>query len=188
MPEPANRNTDPVLAELEGRVAELTRRAADHLGVRLPAFEVRADLHGLAAGRAVVRGTRRTLDVTIRFNARVHDDPRLLENALAEIAPHEVAHGAIGVWARHRRRRVRPHGPEWLDLCRALGGSGRTTHTLPLERARRHREYEYRLEDGRCIWLGPVQHRRLQEERARYFHRRLAVIPGAHTGRWRYRK
>lgn len=170
------------------RVDELWARAADRLGCRLPECRVRVDLEGLAAGRCLVGYSGGAPAVVLRFNAKALTEAWLLEDTLAETVPHEVAHGAIGIWARQQRRRVRPHGPEWLDLCRALGGSGRTTHALPLRRARRHREYEYRLDDGRCIWLGPVQHRRLQGGRARYFHRRLAVVPKAHTGRWRYRQ
>lgn len=182
---------DPSFAAVEAirqRVDQLWARAADRLGCRLPECRVRVDLEGLAAGRCLFTRGRGIPAVTLRFNARSLTEPWLLDDTLAETVPHEVAHGAIGVWAQQQRRRVRPHGPEWLALCRALGGSGRTTHELPLKRARRHREYEYRLDDGRCIWLGPVQHRRLQEGRARYFHRRLAVAPKAHTGRWRLRE
>ncbi len=170
------------------RVDQLWARAADWLGCRLPECRVRVDLVGLAAGRCLVGQSRGAPAVILRFNTRSLTESWLLDDTLSETVPHEVAHGAIGVWAMQQRRRVRPHGPEWLELCRALGGSGRTTHELPLKRARRHREYEYRLGDGPCIWLGPVQHRRLQEGRARYFHRRLAVDANAHTGRWRFRE
>lgn len=187
MPEPLRVNKN-ALDSLAHQVAILAAGAGDHLAIRLPAFRVRADLRGLAAGRCLIRHQRGVTEVTIRFNARVLDEAWLLADALAETAPHEVAHAAIGVWARERGRRVRPHGTEWQALCRALGGSGRTTHDLPLQRARRHREYEYRLDGGDSIWLGSVRHRRLQEGRARYFHRRHPVVPGAHTGQWRYRE
>lgn len=187
MPEPSPVN-DTALECLERRVALLATRAGERLGIRLPAFRVRADLHGLAAGRCRIRHRRGVTEVTIRFNARVLDEDWLLADALDETAPHEVAHAAIGVWAGERGRRPRPHGPEWRDLCRALGGSGRTTHDLVLQRARRHREYEYRLDGGDSVWLGSTRHRRLQEGRARYFHRRRPVVPGAHTGQWRYRE
>lgn len=170
------------------RVDQLWARAADWLGCRLPECRVRVDLEGLAAGRCLFTRGRGIPAVTLRFNAGSLTQSWLLDDTLTETVPHEVAHGAIGVWAGQQRRRVRPHGPEWLELCRALGGSGCTTHQLPLKRARRHREYEYRLADGRCIWLGTVQHRRLQEGRARYFHGRLAVVPKAHTGRSRFRE
>lgn len=187
MPEQSPVN-DTALDNLEHRVAMLALRAGDRLGVRLPAFRVRTDLRGLAAGRCLIRRHRGVVQVTVRFNARVQGEAWLLADALAETAPHEVAHGAIAAWALQQGRRVRPHGPEWLALCRYLGGSGRTTHDLPLPRARRHREYEYRLDGGDSIWLGMVRHRRLQEGRARYFHRRRALAPHAHTGRWRYRE
>lgn len=184
----AGEKTSAAVGAIRQRVDQLWARAADRLGCRLPECRVRVDLKGLAAGRCLFTRGGGATTVTLRFNARSLTEPWLLDDTLAETVPHEVAHGAIGVWAGLRRRRVRPHGPEWLELCRALGGSGRTTHELPLNRARRHREYEYRLTDGRCIWLGPVQHRRLQEGRARYFHGRLAVVPNARTGRWQYRE
>lgn len=178
---------DQTLENLKRRVADLARHAGAILGIPLPPFEVRADLRGVAAGKCHVHLRPRPPRVSIRFNVRVLEDRELLDNALAETAPHEVAHGAIGVWAYKCRRRVRPHGKEWLALCQALGGSGATTHRLPLKRARRHREYEYRLADGALVWLGAVRHRRLQAGRARYFYRRQPVPVAGFTGRERYR-
>lgn len=174
------------LDQLEQRVRRLAARAAAELAVSLPVPVVRADLRGLAAGRChlSVHGDRAR--VVIRFHERVLQEEWLLRLALSETAPHEVAHAAIGVWSLGRRKRVRPHGPEWRALCRALGGSGRTTHSLPLRRVRRRREYEYRLDGDRVIWLGAVRHGRLQSGRARYFHRDCPVEPGHHTGRARW--
>lgn len=170
------------------RVDQLWARAADRLGCRLPECRVRVDLEGLAAGRCLFARGRGVPAVTLRFNARSLEESWLLDDTLAETVPHEVAHGAIGVWAEQQRRRVRPHGPEWLDLCRALGGSGRTTHELPLKRARRHREYEYRLADGDAVWLGSLRHRRLQNGQALYYWRQQPVLAGDFTGRARLKQ
>lgn len=187
MLEPSRFN-DTVLEYLERRVAMLATRAGERLGIRLPAFRVRADLRGLAAGRCQLRRQRGVIEVTIRFNARVLDETWLLDDALAETAPHEVAHGAIAVWAQHEGRLVQPHGPEWLALCRALGGSGRTTHKLHLKRARRHWEYEYRLAGGQAVWLGTLRHRRLQSGQALYYWRQQPVLAGDFTGRARLKQ
>ncbi len=173
---------------LQRRVDELAREAARHLGLALPPITVRVDLRGLAAGRCHVHGPGPRPALEVRFNERILGDAGLFRDAWRETAPHEVAHAAVSAWARAARRRVRPHGPEWLALCRALGGSGATTHRLPLERARRHREFEYELDDGDRIWLGGVRHGRLQRGRARYFHRRRPVLASQFTGRQRLRR
>lgn len=177
---------DAIAERLQQRVDTLAREASRYLGHPLPAMTVRLDLRGLAAGRCHVRG--RQPDIVIRFNCRVMTDDDLFHDAWQETAPHEVAHAAVSAWALSNGRRVRPHGPEWLQLCRALGGSGDTTHRLPLQRARRHREFEYQLTDGERVWLGSVRHGRLQRGRARYYHRRRPVLASQFTGRQRLRR
>lgn len=176
--------TDPVTALAE-RVAALRLRAARHLSIPLPRFRIAFDLQGLAAGHCVIRPARGGPGVLIRFNARLLSDPALFRHAVAEVAPHEVAHGAVACLGRHGGRRLRAHGPEWRALCRLLGGSGDTTHRLPLPRARRQRQFEYRLPGGELVWLGAVRHRRLQEGRAHYWLRRQPIRARAHTGRAR---
>lgn len=172
---------------LDSRVRSLRARAVTALGLVLPEIEVRTDLRGMAAGRCHITRAGRALEIKIRFNVLVLEEAWLLEDAWRETAPHEVAHAAIAAQAFRNGRRVRPHGPEWRALCLALGGSGRTTHALPLRRARRHREFEYRLPEGEHVWLGAVRHKRLQSGKARYYHRRRRIHPGAFTGRMRTR-
>lgn len=173
---------------LDDRVRSLRVRAERELDLALPVIGVRTDLRGLAAGRCHIRRAGRTLAIEIRFNVLTLQEAWLLEDTWRETAPHEVAHAAIAVWALRIGRRVRPHGREWRSLCLALGGSGRTTHALPLERARRHREFEYRLADGEHAWLGAVRHKRLQSGNVGYFHRGRPIRPDAFTGRTRERR
>lgn len=176
--------TDPATALVE-RVTALRLHAAHLLSLPLPPFRVAFDLQGLAAGRCVIRPARGGPGVLIRFNARLLSDPALFRHALAEVAPHEVAHGAVACLGPHGGRPPRAHGPEWRALCGLLGGSGETTHRLPLPRARRQRQFEYRLPGGELVWLGAVRHRRLQEGRAQYWLRRQPIRARAHTGRAR---
>lgn len=185
MPRTSKPQADHSLHALHRRVEDLRRVAARHLGLALPVFRVAADLHGRAAGHCRVCRGRVSLDVLIRFNRQVVEDERLRAHALSEIAPHEVAHAAMAWLAWKTGARLRSHGPEWRSLCVALGGSGDTTHDLPLPRARRHREYEYRLVDGTRVWLGGVRHRRLQSGHTRYAHRGAPIPRDAHTGRVR---
>lgn len=173
---------------LERRVQSLSAQAESELGLSLPRIGVRTDLRGLAAGRCRIRRGGRGIRVEVRFNVRTLEDAWLLEDAWRETAPHEVAHAAIAVWAWLKGRRVQPHGREWRTLCLALGGSARTTHALPLQRARRRREFEYLMDDGERVWLGPTRHKRLQSGRASYRFRGRPVRSSAHTGRSRTRR
>jgi predicted SprT family Zn-dependent metalloprotease len=55
---------------------------------------------------------------------------------------HELAH--LVAYERAGRRRIEPHGAEWMQACAELGISGeRATHKLPLERRRIERKYAY---------------------------------------------
>jgi SprT protein len=70
-------------------------------------------------------------------------NPRLQDFSAGEVdrtLRHELAH--LLAHARHRRRRIAPHGGEWQQACRDLGlHDEKRCHELPLPRrtvARRH--------------------------------------------------
>jgi len=55
---------------------------------------------------------------------------------------HELAH--LLAYERAGRRRIAPHGVEWMLACGQLGISGESAcHKLPLERRRMERRYAY---------------------------------------------
>jgi predicted SprT family Zn-dependent metalloprotease len=56
---------------------------------------------------------------------------------------HELAH--LVAHARHGRRRIRAHGPEWRQACADLGIPGETaTHALPIPRRQVAKPFAYR--------------------------------------------
>jgi len=119
------------------------------------------NLRGLAAGQ--VRMDRHTAQGEIRLNPQLwtlNDGGEALFDTIA----HEMAHWVI----MQARVRERSHGPAWQRVARALGCDGKRCHQLPLRRARRCREYCYRISEGRDIWLGPGIHRAVQTQRRRY--------------------
>lgn len=55
---------------------------------------------------------------------------------------HELAH--LVAYERAGRRRIAPHGQEWMVACTQLGIPGeRACHSLPLQRRRVERKYAY---------------------------------------------
>lgn len=55
---------------------------------------------------------------------------------------HELAH--LIAYARAGRRRIAPHGGEWMRACAELGIPGeRACHTLPIERRKHERKHAY---------------------------------------------
>lgn len=81
---------------------------------------------------------RTTAGVARMDRALILLNPRLLAfpGELARTFLHEMAH--LVAHARHPRRRIRAHGPEWKQACRDLGVAGeKRCHTLPLAPARK---------------------------------------------------
>lgn len=130
-----------------------------------PALPVRFDLRGRAAGMyRVQRGARQ-----IRYNPHIF--AKYFSESLAETVPHEVAHYVTDVL--HGLRNVRPHGPEWRSIARALGATARATGNYDLTGIplRRQREFDYRCACTRHA-LGARRHSRAQRGEATYVCRR----------------
>jgi predicted SprT family Zn-dependent metalloprotease len=78
--------------------------------------------------------------------ARIELNPAIRpfgEEEIRRTLLHELAH--LVAHARHPRRRLAPHGPEWRRACAELGIPGEPArHELPLARRRHRRRYLYR--------------------------------------------
>lgn len=147
-------------AQAEDLQGEACRRVREYvgiargLGIALPEVEVVFDLKGMAAGQARLHDGVRP---------RIRLNPVLLaengEEFLTHTIPHEVAH--LAVFYHYRRRRVRPHGPEWQQLMRRFGAEPRATHTFDVSnsRTRRLRTYRYAC-TCREVELTSIRHNR----------------------------
>lgn len=86
---------------------------------------------------------RTTAGVAIAARSEVWLNPELRSISDDEVEKtllHELAH----LLAQHRngRRRLAPHGPEWMEACRDLGIPGESrTHQLPFTARRMRRNY-----------------------------------------------
>lgn len=141
-------------------IAERLYRSIGAAGRLTPPVIVNT-LRGLAAGQ--VRLNRRTGLGEIRLNPQLWalDDGG---EALLDTLAHEMAHWVVmqaGV-------RERSHGATWQRVARSLGCDGQRCHQLPLKRARRCREYCYRVGPDRELWVGPGVHRAIQTRRRHY--------------------
>lgn len=143
------------------RAEEIFQRA-------FPAIPVRFDLRGRAAGMyRVQRGTRQ-----IRYNPHIF--AKYFADSLAETVPHEVAHYVTDVL--HGLRKVRPHGPEWRAIARALGATPRATGRYDLTGIplRRQTLFDYRCACAQHR-LGARRHGRVQGGEADYVCRRCGA-------------
>lgn len=83
-------------------------------------------------------GLARPAQSLILLNPRLREFPGEIDRTLK----HELAH--LVAAARHPRRRLAPHGPEWRRACADLGIPGESRcHTLPLPRRKVHRPHVY---------------------------------------------
>lgn len=134
-----------------------------------PAVPVRFDLRGRAAGMyRVQRGARQ-----IRYNPHIF--AKFFTDSLTETVPHEVAHYVTDVL--HGLRNVRPHGPEWRAVARALGASPRATGRYDLSGIplRKQTLFDYRCACDRHR-LGARRHGRVQRGEAGYVCRRCGTL------------
>lgn len=156
-------NDDEVLAaSLRVAVDHCLARAMARYG--LPAewrarLTISCDLRGRAAGKVeVVRQRRQLQSARLRLNLEA---ARLdWRQMVDETIPHEVAH--LVVMSLPRQFDQQPHGRDWQQVCRELGGQGAVRHQLPLTRARQPRLWHYRDSHGVGHQLTSVRHHRLQ--------------------------
>jgi len=160
MQEPSSDSVQP--QQLLGRLKDLARQRTRGLlaqarrmtGHTLPEPELRFDLRGRSAGQMRIDAAGRA---TIRYN------PALLlrhgDDFLARTIPHEVAHYLAFV---HHGRGIRPHGPEWQQMVRALGGEPERCHSYDVAGldARKTRRFPYHCRCG-DHQLSSVRHNRV---------------------------
>lgn len=108
------------------------------LRFELPRLAERVTLHWHARLRTTA-GLARLDCAVILINPRLLAFPEELTRTFLHELAHLVAH------ARHPRRLIDPHGPEWRQACRDLGlADEKRCHTLPLATPRRvERKYTY---------------------------------------------
>ncbi len=102
--------------EATARVVELARTLYQR---NFPMPTVAFDLRGRTAGQAFLQKNM------LRYNAVLLMEN--LEDFLAEIVPHEVAHL---VAHQYYGARISAHGPEWKSVMRKLGVEPNRTHSL----------------------------------------------------------
>jgi SprT protein len=140
-------------------------RAGVLFGYGFAEIPVTFDLRGRAAGMYRVRGGQRE----IRYNPHIF--ARYFHDNLENTVPHEVAHYIVDIL--HGLRRVRPHGPEWRAVMRALDAVPAATCRYDLEGipVRRQQRFSYQCA---CTThsLTTVRHKRIQCGRVHYSCRR----------------
>lgn len=149
----------------------MRRRQYENVRVlqELKTLQPQWSLRGLKAGQVRIRSDDGPPEILL--------NPGLWRFGLDEVREtlaHELAHVLVWYLAQAgdgRARRASVHGALWRSIAEELGCSGRTTHDLPLKKARRARWHEYALDETLRIWIGPVRHRRIQSGRYRYTHR-----------------
>lgn len=106
--------------------------------LELPTLATRLTIHWHARLRTTA-GLARLDCAVILLNPRLLAFPEELTRTFLHELAHLVAH------ARHPRRLLNPHGPEWQQACRDLGLAGeKRCHTLPLAAPRKvARKYFY---------------------------------------------
>lgn len=132
----ANGTCAPHPAEILRRLGQDAREQA--LRLELPVLAQRVTLRWHARLRTTA-GLARLDCSLILLNPRLLSFPGELSRTLLHELAHLVAH------ARHPRRLLHPHGPEWRQACRDLGlVEEKRCHTLPLAAPRRvSRRYVY---------------------------------------------
>ena|SRR5919106_962075 len=133
--EPAGRMPAGLTAETAG-LLRLARHLLRALGADRIAIELRVEWNArlkTCAGRADCRSR------LISLNPQLVHHPSEIERTLR----HELAH--VLAQFRAGRRRILPHGIEWLQACRDLGISDeKRCHNLPFPISERARRYLYR--------------------------------------------
>jgi predicted SprT family Zn-dependent metalloprotease len=106
--------------------------------LELPELAVRITIHWHERLRTTA-GLARLDSAAILLNPRLLAFPAELTRTFLHELAHLIAH------ARHPRRLLNPHGPEWEQACRDLGLAGeKRCHALPLATPRKiARKYVY---------------------------------------------
>jgi SprT protein len=134
---------------------EVIEKARTLYNVDLSVVRIQFNLKGRAAGWASYKNGI----YTCRFNAEMitRGDPAVLKDMLEDTVPHELAH----IVCFMRRDLGRNHNTGWYRVCRALGGTGKTTHDLEVVNGKGY-TYEYITDRGHKVRIGDKHHREVQ--------------------------
>ncbi len=155
----------PIGADLRQRVRDATGHYIDRAGAlfgrQFAPVPVLFDLSGTAAGMFKAHGRQ----CWIRYNPWIF--AKYFEVNLRDTVPHEVAHYIVH--EVYRRRRIRPHGPEWRGLMAHFGADPEVTFKLDLEGVplRRQHTHPYRC-DCREHRVSTTRHNRVLRGTGRY--------------------
>jgi predicted SprT family Zn-dependent metalloprotease len=150
------------------RIWEVVELANDIFGIDISKSNLSIDLNmkGNSAGQASIRipanrstVTASKLQLKIRLNAVAIEEH--LENTLEDTIPHEIAH-LVNFYHEYMPNMIRSgknHDSGWKRTAKLLGCSGQRTHSLEL----RKNTFDYVLEDGTSIKVGPQQHKKIQQ-------------------------
>lgn len=148
-------------ALIEARVSRECARAGAILETPLAPPPVRFDLRGTAAGMFCARGPR----CWLRFNPWLFAQE--FDRHLDDTVTHEIAH--YGIHTAFPGMRLKPHGPEWRGLMKAMGADPRATFEadltgVPVRRQQRH-PYVCGCQEH---WVSTTRHNRIRARRAVY--------------------
>lgn len=156
---------DPITEQQRREVVAATQhciaRASAFYGRDFGSLQVDFDLRGKCAGMYQVRrqGSR------IRYNPWLF--AKYYEDNIGDTVIHEVAHYIVD--CLYGLRRVKPHGQEWQQVMRDLGGRPKATGSYSLEGipTRQYQRFPYSC-GCRTHQLTLVRHRKIVRGRARY--------------------
>lgn len=134
---------------------EVVEKARVLYNVNLSVVQIQFNLKGRAAGWASCKNGI----YTCRFNSEMitRGDPVVLKDMLEDTVPHELAH----IVCYMRRELGKNHDTGWYRVCRALGGTGKTTHSLEVINGKGY-TYEYITDRGHKVRIGDKHHRAVQ--------------------------
>lgn len=164
------------LIQVRARIDELLE-VAFRKGFHVPTITKVTECRGRAAGWCKYNPA--TLSAELRFNVELlNENPSEWDDTIIHELAHAIAPRSFGSF-------IRPHGREWKAVCRALGGTGNTRHSMDVKghRARRTRVYVYDVR-GTLVELGATRHKRLQRREMVYRHTCAGRIePDMFTGK-----
>jgi predicted SprT family Zn-dependent metalloprotease len=148
------------------RVEECIAMYEDHFGDEIPMPYVRCELTGRNAGVCIFKLSSK--ECTLDFNKYLVEND--LDNLIAEIVPHEVAHYCTdyryGI-IKNGSKTVH-HGTAWKNMMRVFGAKPIPYHTLNVKAGRNLREFEYTCECGRQHTVTTIIHNKIQKKGQKY--------------------
>ncbi len=156
---------EPIGPEQQHEVTELSndyvRRAAVHYQRDFAPIDIRFDLSGSSVGMFRVDGEH----CHIRYNPWLFS--KFYQENLDGTVPHEVAHYIVH--CLYPRRRLRPHGPQWLEIMAFFDADPTVTCNFDMEGIpqRKQRRFDYTC-GCRIHELSTRRHNNVRRRKARY--------------------